>query len=119
MDQRRRIDEDFNDYDDADDSDGEANMLKMFAPAINGMLSKTNSPQTPTPTPPQQQQEVSTVSEISFSDAEIEEIYKALPQVYKTVAKTMSDQQIAEFIKGKYPAISSECLIRAIARVKR
>jgi hypothetical protein len=120
--QEERMKEDFEDLYQSDDDDEETDpSLKMFAPMIAQML-KTNSPQNVTPSV-----EVVTKADLSppkadgvtFTDEEINDIYKSLPAIYKKVARSMTDQQIIEFIKEKYPAITQECLNRMILKVKQ
>lgn len=125
-DAEEKIKEDFEDYDDDDDETGseEQQLLKMFAPAINGMMNKnTNSPQN---TPPAIENPNNNITKatsqaggVTFTDDEINEIYKSLPAVYKKVARGLSDDQIKNFIKSKYPQIADECLNRMIAKVKQ
>lgn len=119
-DQEEKIREDFESYDDEEETDDQdQSMLKMFAPAIAGMMNKQNIPPNNPPTEAviTSTQTSSSVG-VTFSDEEISELYKSLPAVYKSVAKTMTDDQIKNFIKGKYPNVAEECLNRMILRIK-
>jgi hypothetical protein len=124
--QKARLDEAMGEDsdDEEEDKDPDQATLQTLMPMIQQMMNK-NTSQTPatietsTIITPLNTQTSNTVAGVTFSDDEINEIYKSLPQVYKTVARSMTDQQIIEFIKGKYPAVTEECLNRMVARVKR
>lgn len=121
--QERKIQEDFEEFeDDEEEENSEQTLIKMFAPAINGMLTKQSTPQSQPPVSevlPQTVQQESKKGGLTFSDTELEEIYKALPQVYKTIARGMTKEQIETFILNKYPNIEKECLNRMVLRVKQ
>lgn len=118
-DEQEKLKEDFDSTDDEEDGEGDNPMLKIFGPVVANMMNSNRPAQTPSenllnPSTP------NTIPDgVSFTDDELNEIYKAIPTPYKQIAKTMSEQQIAEFIKGKYPKITQECLNRAVMRVKK
>lgn len=115
-----RIDEEFSDQPEGDGSE-EDQILKTFAPMITG-LTKGNSPHTvaalqqPVQSPTV---ELSKAATLTFTDDEIEEIYKTLPPEYKKIARSAPDPLIRKFVLDRYPAIAEECLNRMILRVKR
>lgn len=121
-DQEARIEEEFGDIieNQDDENSSEVQLLKMFTPAIAGMMNKSQPTQDQ---PLGSAIPINPISEkpsgLTFTDEEINDIYKALPQVYKTLAKTMDTDQIKKFITGKYPNIDPECLNRMVLRVKQ
>ncbi len=118
--QQERFKEQFEEYDDEETQPTE---LEMLAPFLTEILNKNKvQSQTAGGSNGSSQKTLDTPiipPAVSFNDDEIDEIYKALPQVYRSVAKQLSDDQIKNFVRSKYPTITEDCLNRAILRIKK
>ena len=56
---------------------------------------------------------------VSFTDEQIKQIWSSVPSFYRGVAKTLSDEQVKEFIKQKQPNIDVDSLNRAILIIRQ
>lgn len=117
-DEQEKLKEDFEPIID-EESEEDSPMMKMLAPIAAKLLNNNAQPPTPTSSESLNPVETLKTQAVSFSDEEIDIIYKELPDAYKKIAKTLPDEEIRKFIKRRYPTITEECLIRASARTKR
>jgi len=121
--EEEKLKEDFEDFEDETLDDGDDSQeMKLLAPFLTKILNKNTAPvgddsSRNTATPPTTQQ--AAPPGLTFTDEELDEIYKSTPDQYKKLAKLMTDEQIKKFIRSRYPAITDECLSRACIRIKR
>ena len=99
----------------AQDDSSDKMLMNILTPIIMNSMQKTNAPvvNNSMSTPHN-----STAALVAFSDEQLKQYWKDVPKYVKAMAKTMSDEQIKNLIKGKLSNIDDDSLNRAVAIIR-
>jgi len=92
-------DDDEDDGDDSDDLDLNGLLASLFA----GQAQAAHPPPPATP------------QGTNLTDEQLREIAAKIPATYRTMAKTMSDETLAQLIRARMPGLSEETVSRAVS----
>lgn len=93
----------------------EEKLISSVLPMVLPQLQQQNAFKTQTM--PTQQQNLNIGNTIEVSDEQIEQFLVKNPQLV-SIAKTLDDKQIHDFIKGKEPQVGDDSIRRCIAKIK-